>query len=308
MNPALVANACAELLAVATARLSPAGKLLEANAGFLRLLEGGSGAGDLVARFFVQPAFAAIAAAAPDGGLAYRGLMTIGAIEGRTRTLRGQVWREAGELHLLAEFDIEELGRINDQVLALNRELTEAQRALAQAHLLLKQREAQIAEVALTDPLTGAGNRRRLEQALAAEIARARRTGGPLCAVMADLDRFKAVNDRHGHAAGDEVLVRFAQILRAQTRATDVVARYGGEEFVVLLPHAGIEQAAVFAERVRRALAAETVAPLPAPVTASFGIAQLREGETGDALLDRADAALYRAKENGRNRVEREAA
>src|SRR5690606_12735966 len=143
------------LMGVAAARLAPSGTLLEANAGFRRLLDGAAAIGDPVARFFVRPSYAELAAAVPDGQLVYRGLMTIGAIEGRTRTLRGRVWREAGELHLIAEFDIEELERINEQVLALNRELTEAQRALAQAHLALKQREAQIVEAALTDPLTG---------------------------------------------------------------------------------------------------------------------------------------------------------
>lgn len=300
------AEIAADLVSVAVARMDASGVLLESNAGFRRLTGEATPPSlmDSVARYFIQPTFADLAAR-PDGknGEVYRGLMTIGDYVGRTRTLRGRMWRDAGTLWLVAEYDVEEIERITDQVLALNDELTISQRALAKANMVLKQREAQIVEASLTDALTGIGNRRRLEQALTAELARVRRTGGTLCALMADLDRFKRVNDRHGHAAGDRVLERFSALLRAQTRPTDIVARYGGEEFAVLLPHTALEQAVALAERVRCSIAAERIEPLAEPITASIGAAQLRDGEDGDALLDRADAALYEAKRGGRNRV-----
>jgi diguanylate cyclase (GGDEF)-like protein len=136
-------------------------------------------------------------------------------------------------------------------VLALNRDYADAQLQLAQINLKLQQREAQIVAPSLTDPLTGVGNRRRLEQVLAAEITRADRSGGSLCAFMADLDHFKNVNDTSGHEAGDKVLAAFGDVLRRRTRATDVVARFGGEEFVVLMSATELEVALGIAERIR---------------------------------------------------------
>ncbi len=299
----------APLLAIVTARLDLAGRLLEANAGFHRLLATGpieSGAN--VAAFFIQPAFASLAAAPVDAeGDCHRGLLTLGDSRGKTWTLRGHVRRAGGELRLVAEFDIDELSRLSESMIELNQELNAAQHALAQAHLLLRQQAAAVTEASLTDALTGAGNRRRLDLALPAEITRVRRTGDPLAAVMCDIDHFKRVNDSAGHAAGDKVLTRFGAMLRSQARPTDVVARYGGEEFVVLLPHTDLAGGVAVAERMRTILAAETIAPLVAPVTASFGVSALRPGDTADTLVDRADEALYRAKEAGRNRVATEA-
>ena len=302
---ALIADT-AGLISIAAARLDAAGVLLEANAGFLRLLgdSGSTAIGTNVGRFFIQPGYAELFAATLDGRTGrYHGLMTIGEAAGTPRTLRGRAWQADGEVHLLAEFNIEELETLNERMIELNNELAISQRALAQANLALKRREAKILETSLTDSLTGTGNRRKLDQALAAEIGRVRRNGGKLSALMADLDHFKAVNDRYGHSAGDKVLTRFAEILRAQTRPTDTVARYGGEEFVLLLAHTGLDCAAALGERIRLLVAGETIEPLAGPITASFGAAELRADDSADSLIDRADEALYRAKTEGRNRV-----
>ena len=222
---------------------------------------------------------------------------------GRSRSLRGRVWRVDGRLRILVEHDIQEMERMQDALLELNHEYASVQLALAQTNLKLKHREAKILEISLTDPLTAVGNRRRLEQALAIEVQRAARTGAGLCAFMADLDRFKRVNDVYGHQAGDAVLAAFGDVLRRLTRVTDIVTRYGGEEFVVLMPHTSLESAIAVAERLREVLAACRIKPLPDPVTASFGVAALAAGEQGTALLDRIDGALYEAKRLGRNRV-----
>jgi len=155
----------------------------------------------------------------------------------------------------------------------------------------------------MADQLTGVGNRHRLEQALALEVERAERTGEPMAAFMADLDHFKQVNDEYGHQAGDNVLAAFGQLLREQTRATDILARFGGEEFVVLLPHTGMAQAVAIAERTREALALLQIEPVPHPVTGSFGVAVLAPGERAEGLIRRMDASLYAAKDAGRNRV-----
>ena len=160
-------------------------------------------------------------------------------------------------------------------------------------------------ERAATDALTGLANRRALNDALRRMLAQARRSGGSLSAITLDLDRFKEINDRHGHAKGDDVLSATAAALTGTLRASDFVARSGGEEFVVLLPDTGLAGALAVAENLRAALQVMAVPGLHRPVTGSFGVAVHPE-DAGDApeLLRRADRALYLAKSNGRNRVE----
>ena len=162
---------------------------------------------------------------------------------------------------------------------------------------------------ALVDGLTGVANRRRCEDALHAEVSRAERFGSPLSLVLADLDDFKAVNDAHGHAAGDDVLRAFAEVLRETVRESDVAGRWGGEEFMLLLPGADGDGAAQLAERIRLALAARTIVNgdgAPFRVTCSFGVAEHRAGTDPVALFASADRALYRAKRDGKDRVELE--
>jgi two-component system cell cycle response regulator len=174
---------------------------------------------------------------------------------------------------------------------------------LAQMNLRLRQREAEIRAVSLTDQLTGVGNRRRLDQALILEISRAERTRKPLCGFMGDLDHFKRVNDTYGHEAGDKVLTAFGELLRKNTRPMDVVGRFGGEEFLVLMPHTDLEDAVSTAERLREALASVRIEPLSDPITVSVGVAKLAPGESGETFLGRVDSALYEAKHMGRNQV-----
>lgn len=166
----------------------------------------------------------------------------------------------------------------------------------------------QLAELALAsrrDALTGLANRRAFDEELAREVARAAREGTPLSVIVLDVDRFKAVNDRHGHAAGDEVLRAVAARAAGVLRAEHLLARLGGEEFGAVLAGADLAQATAAAERMRAALAAAPVeaAGQALRVTASFGCATLAPGETGEALVARADARLYAAKEAGRDRV-----
>lgn len=159
---------------------------------------------------------------------------------------------------------------------------------------------------AITDELTGLVNRRRFLAALEAEVVRARRLGGPLTVVLADLDDFKPINDRYGHHAGDAVLVGFADVIRDHVRDVDVAGRIGGEEFALLLPETDLDGAQAGAERLRGSLAERDLALSDGRVervTASFGVAQLETGQSGDELLRAADAALYRAKAAGKNRV-----
>ncbi|NIR29907.1 MAG: sensor domain-containing diguanylate cyclase [Gammaproteobacteria bacterium] len=164
-----------------------------------------------------------------------------------------------------------------------------------------------------TDILTGWHNRRYLERRLPEEIARARRHGQPLSGLLLDVDHFKRINDAYGHGAGDRVLREFARRVSNTLRATDVTVRYGGEEFAVLLPQTALADAVELAERIR-----DTVADAPfaigaerrVDVTVSIGGAEVCPGHEhasdarlGQALLDAADAALYEAKSEGRNRA-----
>jgi diguanylate cyclase (GGDEF)-like protein len=159
---------------------------------------------------------------------------------------------------------------------------------------------------AVTDELTGLVNRRGFLDALRMEIARAERLGGPVSVLLLDLDDFKLINDRFGHHGGDEVLQAFANVIRAHSRDVDVAARLGGEEFAVLLPETELRGAAAGAERLCAALAQLRIwlgSGQQVSVTASFGVAELTEGQSWEDLLRVADDALYRAKAEGKNRV-----
>jgi diguanylate cyclase (GGDEF)-like protein len=166
--------------------------------------------------------------------------------------------------------------------------------------------ENELKQLAMTDPLTGIGNRRHFMELSEHELRRARRYNTTLSVVMLDIDHFKAVNDKYGHAAGDEVLKAVARVCGKHLRSADVFGRLGGEEFAFMLPETDIAGAAVFAERLRAALAAAEVPTSQGLVrfTVSLGVAELSaEDQTLDSLLQRADERLYAAKQAGRNRV-----
>jgi len=159
-----------------------------------------------------------------------------------------------------------------------------------------------------TDAVTGCMNHRAMRRRLDEEIGRAGRTGGPLSALLIDLDDFKLVNDRHGHQAGDAMLRAVVQALVGEFRAFDRVARYGGDEFVVILPNAELSSAAAAATRaLARLQALGSEQGLPSGVSASIGVAQWQEPMTTDELLEACDAALLRSKRQGKGRVTRSA-
>jgi diguanylate cyclase len=170
-----------------------------------------------------------------------------------------------------------------------------------------KAMESELTRLATTDSLTGVANRRRFLDQLEMELARIRRFGRAATLLMVDIDHFKKVNDTYGHAVGDTVLRHFAEISRQRLRRIDLFGRLGGEEFGILLPSTDGTGAWQFADRYRR-----KVAETPAPTikgaigfTVSIGIAEFDPGDPSpDSIMARADVALYRAKEGGRNRVE----
>ena len=168
-------------------------------------------------------------------------------------------------------------------------------------------------EMAITDALTGLFNRRYMESHLSTLVEQAASRGKPLTVMVVDIDYFKAINDSHGHDAGDDVLRDFALRIKRSIRGIDLACRYGGEEFVLVMPETDMAVAAMVAERLRRRIAAEPFAiqqgSRVVPVTISIGIAALRDkDDTAASVLKRADQALYRAKRDGRNRVVPDAA
>lgn len=166
----------------------------------------------------------------------------------------------------------------------------------------LRQRNHDLEHLSATDRLTGLANRMSLEQSLAAEVERRARGGSVFSVLLLDLDHFKRVNDTFGHATGDAVLQALAQVMERERRGSDRVGRWGGEEFVVICPQADFAGALLLGERLRAAIAAE-ILPRVGQQTVSIGVASHAPGESVGALLARADAGLYAAKNAGRNRV-----
>jgi diguanylate cyclase (GGDEF)-like protein len=169
----------------------------------------------------------------------------------------------------------------------------------------LKQALAAVEQLAMHDSLTGLVNRRRLHQRLDEEITRQARSGAGLCLVMIDIDHFKQVNDRHGHAGGDWVLRRFADIAGSAVRVTDVLARWGGEEFLLLLPDTRSADARVLFERIAGRLrdpASWSDHP-ERRISVSAGLAECRAADSAATLLERADGRLYAAKARGRDQI-----
>ncbi len=177
------------------------------------------------------------------------------------------------------------------QILGLALDMTERKRL-----------ERELRQLAVTDPLTGAYNRRHLLETLATETQRAERYGKPLALIMFDIDHFKTINDTQGHGQGDAVLVAIVAAVGLRLRRTDILARWGGEEFLILLPETCLDRALVLAERLRTGL--HTLSrPGGGTITASFGVADYRPEETLDQWLKRADNLMFQAKREGRDRV-----
>lgn len=226
--------------------------------------------------------------------------------DGWARLLLTPIHDEHGQAshYVAVEHDITDL-------IAAQRELFAAREALAAQNVELEhrvaERTAELERLATTDALTGIRNRRYLIERAQQEIARSRRNGRALSLAMLDLDQFKRINDRYGHAFGDTVLTGMCEVVTRVLRPSDTLARFGGEEFVLLLPDTDAEGAHLVAERVRAAIAGlSLVTPegQPVAVTASLGLSTLgHDADDLDGLLRNADEALYSAKANGRNRV-----
>lgn len=216
--------------------------------------------------------------------------------------------RKPRDTHILNEFDlvIEGFRSMQD---SLRKHIAGQDQLVAERTQQLQQALNELEKLSTTDSLTQVHNRMYFDRQIQIEGQRAQRYQRHLSVIFCDIDFFKQVNDRHGHANGDLVLVRFATILQQELRAElDWLARYGGEEFVVVLPETSEEQAILVAERMRRQVERYPQISLSngrhLRITASFGVAELRQKETLPQLLERADQRLYQAKAAGRNQVQ----
>ncbi|PZA11909.1 GGDEF domain-containing protein [Rhodopseudomonas palustris] len=210
----------------------------------------------------------------------------------------------------------------HDQIKAIVERLVSATREMQQTNSALEQRLSQskqeianlqvnletIRAESLTDPLTGLGNRKHFDRAVSEAIRAATAGNQPLSLLMMDIDHFKSFNDTYGHLTGDQVLRLVGLTLKQSIKGQDFTARYGGEEFAVVLPNTPLRQAIIVADNIRRLvmskeLKKKSTGEVLGRVTMSAGVSTLKPGDDADALIERADACLYAAKRNGRNRV-----
>ncbi|MBD3894509.1 diguanylate cyclase [Halomonas sp. ML-15] len=187
------------------------------------------------------------------------------------------------------------LKQLEERAVVLERLVKQRTQELESAH-------RQLHQMAITDPLTGLFNRIKTDEVLEEELVRQTRTPLPLSLILIDIDHFKPINDDYGHHKGDEVLIDVAQLLQQRKRITDCLSRWGGEEFLFICPNTTHQDAYVLADSVREAIAAHTFS-IERRVTFSAGVASYRPGDDRNALMERADRAMYAAKQAGRNRV-----
>lgn len=199
-----------------------------------------------------------------------------------------------------------ELGRLGtalQQFRDITAEARGRELALEQAMEALKEKTAELEHLAITDRLTGLANRRKLDLVLQSELSRSHRYGYPVTVILMDIDHFKMINDKFGHQAGDEVLQYVAKTIRKNVREVDTPGRWGGEEFLIICPETNLREAAHVAGKLQKQLK-NSEASQVTTITSSFGVAELGANENETDLIRKVDNALYKAKENGRDRVE----
>ncbi|TCS71521.1 diguanylate cyclase [Sulfuritortus calidifontis] len=217
---------------------------------------------------------------------------------------------DLAELNEVMEGLTAEMGRMRDQMRQTHGELLDARRQVEQADERIHELERELQEVAnlvREDQLTGALNRRGMEEAMARELARAERMAAPLSLALLDIDHFKKINDSYGHQAGDQALVHLSKVTRQLLRPSDSLGRWGGEEFLIMLPNTDLAEAEKVMQRLQRELTKTFFLHdnQRILITFSAGVAQRQAGEERDLWIRRADQAMYQAKAKGRNRVER---
>jgi diguanylate cyclase len=223
-------------------------------------------------------------------------------LSGATKKLEAA--RKPDEIKAIAESLVKSTREMRDINKALQDRLTLSKTEISN----LQQSLEAIRAESLTDPLTGLGNRKYFDRSIEIAVQNALAHGEPLSLLMFDIDHFKSFNDSYGHLTGDQVLRLVGMSLKQTIKGQDITARYGGEEFAVVLPNTALRQALTVADHIRRAVMAKelkkkSTGEILGRVTISVGVSMLKPGDDTDTLIERADACLYAAKRNGRNRV-----
>jgi diguanylate cyclase len=219
-------------------------------------------------------------------------------------TMELAIAQNRDQVKRIVESLVKSTGEMRDTNKALEERLTLSKSEISN----LQQSLEAIRAESLTDPLTGLGNRKYFDRSIDMAVQNAQATGEPLSLLMFDIDHFKSFNDSYGHLTGDQVLRLVGLSLKQTIKGQDITARYGGEEFAVVLPNTALRQALTVADHIRRAvmskeLKKKSTGEILGRVTISVGVSMLKPGDDTDALIERADACLYAAKRNGRNRV-----
>lgn len=223
-------------------------------------------------------------------------------LSGATEQLSSAKSRE--QIKTIVEALLRSTGEMRETNKALEDRLTLSKNEISN----LQQSLEAIRAESLTDPLTGLGNRKYFDRMIGIAVQSALARGEPLSLLLLDIDHFKSFNDSYGHLTGDQVLRLVGLSLKQTIKGQDITARYGGEEFAVVLPNTALRQALTVADHIRRAVMAKelkkkSTGEILGRVTISIGVSMLKQGDDTDALIERADACLYAAKRNGRNRV-----
>lgn len=291
---AAVMDLLAGLDAVAAARIGADGRLVSAQGFLAGLIAADAGAS------FRSPAWAQLVAArAAHSAPAFRGPLAFADARGNEHVVHGVIWRlEAGFL-LLAERGADDIEHLSKATVKLSNDLAAARRELAGASRAAPEREEPARAASFVDRATGLGNRRAFHQALANEVLRADRYGGPLCLVLAAIDGLDELAAHFGGERAEDIVRGFSRVVRNETRQTDHACRSGDNEFALLLTQTPPERAARAIERIRLAFAAASPGIAGTTVTASFGSVDWRKGEDAGSLVDRAREALGAARKAG---------
>ena len=306
--PALIQD----LTAVIAVIFDQQGFLIKANEGFLNILNQNTLPEQQlnIRELFIAPNFTEFSTFSSSNisEPVYHGIMNIGNKDMTFHSVIGSVYKSHNNLLIIAEYDIKDLEQLTATVIELNDDLVQTQRYVVNANRALKRNEARITELTLTDQLTGIANRRHYDQRIKEEVERSIRYQQHLCLVMCDIDFFKRVNDDYGHQVGDDALRQVSKVLRKIIhRTTDLIARYGGEEFAIILPNTDVSGAYLVAEKIRENIAEQKLKAdgIEFSISVSIGLMgdEPSSGDSSDYWLKEADDALYKAKDEGRNKV-----
>ncbi len=297
-NQTPVVGLVGDFVSLAAARLGPDGRLIEANPAFLTLVGGHAVLGTGISGLFRRPTFQQLLNSVFSTEISsYTGPLHFAVGAGEITAPASAVLRDGDGLLILAE--VADWLRLIEEVSGLRAALAGKENELARARQEIERQAGNIEANLGTDALTGLANRRRLLERLDMEVARTRRYRVPLSLAMAEIDGLAPKAASAGDGNRDAVLQTFARLLRVGCRLCDLAARYGDNRFLIVLPHARLAGAAVFARRIAARFAVQDIAPASGRFTASFGVAEYQENDTPGDLIQRAESALRRDQEAG---------